>query len=223
MWHTSAIVLSVISWISNLDILHSSTASYLSTIFTFLDVWPRTFLIMFVLGAQDTGFMQMCPFPVLFIISLPCKKKVFESWYRCKVCFLCIYFLRNLCTDLVVFPFYVAAVTNASGLIGCKAQDLMLTISTWQIQAGKDRVAKRLTLQQVCTMFSCLFCISYFCWMHARKISQVLLWSLFIHVHHASLACTYCTAFFVVGNWYTRCFGEIYLCKFVWLACWWDK
>ncbi|KAL3503279.1 hypothetical protein ACH5RR_037728 [Cinchona calisaya] len=40
------------------------------------------------------------------------------------------------------------AVTNASSLIGCKSQELMLTLSTHKIQAGKDRVAKRLTLQQ---------------------------------------------------------------------------
>ncbi|XP_027170682.1 myosin-2 isoform X1 [Coffea eugenioides] len=40
------------------------------------------------------------------------------------------------------------AVTNAASLIGCNAQDLMLTLSTRKIQAGKDSVAKRLTLQQ---------------------------------------------------------------------------
>lgn len=40
------------------------------------------------------------------------------------------------------------AVTNASSLLGCKAQDLKLTLSTRKIQAGKDRVAKKLTLQQ---------------------------------------------------------------------------
>lgn len=40
------------------------------------------------------------------------------------------------------------AVTNAASLIGCSVQDLMLTLSTRKIQAGKDSVAKRLTLQQ---------------------------------------------------------------------------
>ncbi|KAI3457512.1 hypothetical protein Pfo_014175 [Paulownia fortunei] len=40
------------------------------------------------------------------------------------------------------------AVTNAAGLIGCGTQDLMLALSTHSIQAGKDKVAKRLTLQQ---------------------------------------------------------------------------
>lgn len=40
------------------------------------------------------------------------------------------------------------AVINASGLIGCTVQDLMLVLSTHKIQAGKDEVAKRLTLQQ---------------------------------------------------------------------------
>ncbi|KAL3509128.1 hypothetical protein ACH5RR_028529 [Cinchona calisaya] len=41
------------------------------------------------------------------------------------------------------------AVFNASSLIGCNAQDLKLTLSMQKIQASKDRVAKRLTLQQV--------------------------------------------------------------------------
>ncbi|KAL7087756.1 hypothetical protein ACP275_13G088300 [Erythranthe tilingii] len=40
------------------------------------------------------------------------------------------------------------AVTNAAGLIGCGIQDLMLALSTHSIQAGKDKVAKNLTLQQ---------------------------------------------------------------------------
>ncbi|XP_071907469.1 myosin-2-like isoform X3 [Coffea arabica] len=40
------------------------------------------------------------------------------------------------------------AVTNAASLIGCNAQDLMVTLSTRKIQAGKDSVAKRLALQQ---------------------------------------------------------------------------
>lgn len=44
------------------------------------------------------------------------------------------------------------AVTNAAGLIGCGTQDLMIALSTRSIQAGKDKVAKRLTLQQVCIL-----------------------------------------------------------------------
>uniref|UniRef100_A0A5B7A9V3 Putative myosin-2 n=1 Tax=Davidia involucrata TaxID=16924 RepID=A0A5B7A9V3_DAVIN len=40
------------------------------------------------------------------------------------------------------------AVTSAASLIGCSAKDLMLALSTHRIQAGKDIVAKRLTLQQ---------------------------------------------------------------------------
>ncbi|GFQ06239.1 myosin-2 [Phtheirospermum japonicum] len=40
------------------------------------------------------------------------------------------------------------AVTNAAYLLGCATQDLVLALSTHSIQAGKDKVAKRLTLQQ---------------------------------------------------------------------------
>ncbi|CAL5341893.1 unnamed protein product [Camellia sinensis] len=40
------------------------------------------------------------------------------------------------------------AVTSAARLIGCSTQDLMLALSTHRIQAGKDTVSKKLTLQQ---------------------------------------------------------------------------
>ncbi|GER53908.1 myosin-like protein [Striga asiatica] len=40
------------------------------------------------------------------------------------------------------------AVINAAGLLGCATHELMLALSTHSIQAGKDKVAKRLTLQQ---------------------------------------------------------------------------
>ncbi|PSR96336.1 Myosin-2 like [Actinidia chinensis var. chinensis] len=40
------------------------------------------------------------------------------------------------------------AVTSAARLMGCSTQDLMLALSTHRIQAGKDSVAKKLTLQQ---------------------------------------------------------------------------
>ncbi|GFZ12563.1 myosin 2 [Actinidia rufa] len=40
------------------------------------------------------------------------------------------------------------AVTSAASLMGCSTQDLMLALSTHRIQAGKDSVAKKLTLQQ---------------------------------------------------------------------------
>ncbi|CAI9088594.1 OLC1v1022970C1 [Oldenlandia corymbosa var. corymbosa] len=40
------------------------------------------------------------------------------------------------------------AVTNACSLLGCSSQDLILTLTTRKIRAGKDMVAKRLTLQQ---------------------------------------------------------------------------
>ncbi|CAI9760466.1 unnamed protein product [Fraxinus pennsylvanica] len=40
------------------------------------------------------------------------------------------------------------AVSNTASLLGCSTEDLMLTLSTSRIQAGKDKVAKGLTLQQ---------------------------------------------------------------------------
>ncbi|XP_009603975.1 myosin-2-like isoform X2 [Nicotiana tomentosiformis] len=40
------------------------------------------------------------------------------------------------------------AVTNAASLIGCSVSDLMLALSTRQIQVGKDKVAKSLTMEQ---------------------------------------------------------------------------
>ncbi|KAK9268785.1 hypothetical protein L1049_000548 [Liquidambar formosana] len=40
------------------------------------------------------------------------------------------------------------AVTTAARLMGCSAQDLMLAISTHKIQAGKDSIAKKLTMRQ---------------------------------------------------------------------------
>ncbi|CAO2833475.1 unnamed protein product [Amaranthus hypochondriacus] len=40
------------------------------------------------------------------------------------------------------------AVTSAANSIGCSEEDLMLALSTRKIQAGKDSIAKKLTLQQ---------------------------------------------------------------------------
>ncbi|XP_073025671.1 myosin-2-like [Primulina eburnea] len=40
------------------------------------------------------------------------------------------------------------AVTSAASLMGCSTQDLLQAMSTRYIQAGKDKVSKRLTLQQ---------------------------------------------------------------------------
>ncbi|XP_028779865.1 myosin-2 isoform X2 [Neltuma alba] len=40
------------------------------------------------------------------------------------------------------------AVANAAQLMGCSSQDLMVTLSTRKIQAGKDTISKRLTLWQ---------------------------------------------------------------------------
>lgn len=52
--------------------------------------------------------------------------------------------------SLIFFSF--AAVTNAASLMGCSSQELMATISTHRIQAGKDTITKRLTLRQVCLL-----------------------------------------------------------------------
>ncbi|XP_042060581.1 myosin-2-like isoform X2 [Salvia splendens] len=41
------------------------------------------------------------------------------------------------------------AVTNAAGLMGCSEQDLILTMSTRRVRAGKDEVTKSLTLEQM--------------------------------------------------------------------------
>ena len=51
---------------------------------------------------------------------------------------------------------YLAAVTSAANLIGCSEEDLMLALSTRKIQAGKDNIAKKLTLQQVCGPYFCI-------------------------------------------------------------------
>jgi hypothetical protein len=51
---------------------------------------------------------------------------------------------------LIPFLFLLAAVENAARLINCSAQDLVLALSTHKIQAGKDFIAKKLTMQKVC-------------------------------------------------------------------------
>ncbi|KAB5521493.1 hypothetical protein DKX38_025812 [Salix brachista] len=44
------------------------------------------------------------------------------------------------------------AVNSAARLINCSAQDLILALSTHKIQAGKDSITKKLTLQQACSL-----------------------------------------------------------------------
>lgn len=65
--------------------------------------------------------------------------------------------------DTFLFSPSIAAVFNASSLIGCTVQDLMLVLSTHKIQAGKDEVAKRLTLQQVYETLELLSLVDI-CW-----------------------------------------------------------
>lgn len=51
---------------------------------------------------------------------------------------------------LFLFLFIFAAVTNAAQLIGCGAQELMLSLSSNKVKSGDCHVAQKLTLQQVC-------------------------------------------------------------------------
>jgi hypothetical protein len=51
---------------------------------------------------------------------------------------------------LIPFVFLLAAVNSAARLLNCSAQDLMLALSSHKIQAGKDSIAKKLTMQQAC-------------------------------------------------------------------------
>lgn len=44
----------------------------------------------------------------------------------------------------------MTAVTNVAMLMGCNSKELMVVLSTCKIQAGRDCIAKRLTLPQVC-------------------------------------------------------------------------
>lgn len=64
----------------------------------------------------------------------------------------CMVVYRELLQLIFVSSFlvFLVAATTASSLIGCSAEDLILALSTQIIQAGKDNVAKRLTMQQVC-------------------------------------------------------------------------
>ena len=55
---------------------------------------------------------------------------------------------------LIPFVFLLAAVNSAARLINCSAQDLILALSTHKIQAGKDSITKKLTLQQACLVRS---------------------------------------------------------------------
>ncbi|XP_057790720.1 myosin-2-like [Salvia miltiorrhiza] len=60
------------------------------------------------------------------------------------------------------------AVTNAAGLIGCSEQDLILTLSTRRVRAGKDEVTKSLTLDQAMNtrdaLARCIY-VSLFDWL----------------------------------------------------------
>ncbi|KAK4387036.1 Myosin-2 [Sesamum angolense] len=58
--------------------------------------------------------------------------------------FMVFFFTLLRSSTIVVFP----AVINAASLIGCSEQDLILALSTRKIQAGKDEVTRRLTLEQ---------------------------------------------------------------------------
>lgn len=51
------------------------------------------------------------------------------------------------------FSFLVPALTTAARLMGFAPHELMQALSTQRILAGKDGIAKKLTLQQVCSVF----------------------------------------------------------------------
>lgn len=53
---------------------------------------------------------------------------------------------------ILVCLFSWAAINSAARLMGCSSQELMVTLSTRKILAGKDTIAKKLTLWQVCLL-----------------------------------------------------------------------
>lgn len=76
--------------------------------------------------------------------------------------------------------FLLAAVSSAARLMGCTIQRLMSALSTHRIQAGKDSVAKKLTLQQVCFMhlsynrLSLFSTTMLFVWMYTQAYSRII-------------------------------------------------
>lgn len=46
----------------------------------------------------------------------------------------------------------LAAATIAATLMQCSLKELMVTLSTHKIKAGKDTITKKLTLRQVCLL-----------------------------------------------------------------------
>lgn len=51
---------------------------------------------------------------------------------------------------LIILLLSMTAVTNVAMLMGCNSKELMVVLSTCKLQAGRDCIAKRLTLPQVC-------------------------------------------------------------------------
>jgi len=54
---------------------------------------------------------------------------------------------------LIILLLVLTAVTNVAMLMGCNSKELMVVLSTCKLQAGRDCIAKRLTLRQVCLTF----------------------------------------------------------------------
>lgn len=73
---------------------------------------------------------------------------------------------------LIIFLFFLTAVTNVAMLMGCNSKDLMVVLSTCKIQAGRDCIAKRLTLRQVClvTTYQTSIVIS----MHLKVVCELI-------------------------------------------------
>lgn len=62
---------------------------------------------------------------------------------------------------LIIFLLLMTAVTNVAMLMGCDSKELMVVLSTCKLQAGRDCIAKRLTLPQATDMRDSLAKIIY--------------------------------------------------------------
>ncbi|KAK6131574.1 hypothetical protein DH2020_034685 [Rehmannia glutinosa] len=86
-------------------------------------------------------------FALYFLVhSMSCRKEEMEYVDQHPAPFYCNQFW--LIENSSAVSFLSLAVISAAALIGCGTEDLMLALSTHSIHAGKDKVAKRLTLQQ---------------------------------------------------------------------------
>lgn len=73
---------------------------------------------------------------------------------------------------LIILILFLAAVTNVAMLMGCNSKDLMVVLSTCKLRAGRDCIAKRLTLRQVCLV--AIYHSSVVIFMHLKVVSELL-------------------------------------------------